>query len=289
MTTDNDQIRKAITQHYGARAERAGLRDAIPLEAAGASACCDDDCCTPATSDAIPLDAVSYDVCCGDDCCVPAEMTEEERSFIKGLYAQDEVAGLPEGAIEAAAGCGNPTAIAEIRAGETVLDLGSGGGIDCFLAAKQTGREGRVIGVDMTQQMVDLARRNALELGVSNVQFKLGEIEDLPLADATVDVIISNCVVNLSTDKVATLREAFRVLRPGGRLRISDMVWCRARPQGADSVEEWAGCIAGAVPLPDFLTALGSAGFANARADAVRDLSGYEGLASALISAEKPA
>jgi SAM-dependent methyltransferase len=215
-------------------------------------------------------------------------MTEEERSFIKGLYAQDEVAGLPEGAIEAAAGCGNPTAIAEIRAGETVLDLGSGGGIDCFLAAKQTGPEGRVIGVDMTQQMVDLARRNAVELGVTNVQFKLGEIEDLPLADASVDVIISNCVVNLSTDKDATLREAFRVLRPGGRLRISDMVWRETRPDGADSVEEWAGCIAGAAPLPDFLTALSAAGFANARADAVRDLAGYAGLASALISAEKP-
>ena len=265
MTTDRDEIRKAITEHYGARAQRAsGNPDLITLE---------------------PVD----DACCADDCCTPADMTAEEKSFIKGLYAQDEVAGLPEVAIEAAAGCGNPTAIAEIRAGETVLDLGSGGGIDCFLAAKQTGPEGRVIGVDMTRQMIDLARRNAGELGVPNVEFKLGDIEALPVDAATVDVIISNCVVNLSTDKDATLREAFRVLRPGGRLRISDMVWRETRPEGADSLEEWAGCIAGAVPIPDFLAGLNAAGFTNARADAVRDLAGYEGLASALISAEKPA
>jgi SAM-dependent methyltransferase len=228
MTVNRDDIRAAITERYGARAERA-TRDAglIPLEPVGAA-------------------------CCGDDCCTPGDLTDEERALIRGLYDEAEVAGLPEGAIEAAAGCGNPTAIAEIRPGETVLDLGSGGGIDCFLAAKQTGPAGRVIGVDMTSRMIDLARRNAEELGVSNVQFKLGEIEDLPVADASVDVIISNCVINLSTDKDATLREAFRVLKPGGRLRISDMVWREARPAGADSVEEWAGCIAGAVPLPAF-------------------------------------
>ena len=250
MTTNRDEIRDAITQHYGARAERAA---AIKLEAAGTNAaCCGDDCCVndvTDTLDVIPMTSVSDDACCGDDCCVPAEMTEAEKRFIKGLYAQDEVAGLPEGAIEAAAGCGNPTAIAEIRPGETVLDLGSGGGIDCFLAARQTGPEGSVIGVDMTQQMIDLARRNAIELGVSNVEFKLGDIEALPVEDAIIDVIISNCVVNLSTDKAQTLREAFRVLRPGGRLRISDMVWRDARPAGADSVEEWAGCIAGAEVL----------------------------------------
>ena len=265
MTTNREEIRTAITERYGARAQQA-MRD----------------------PDLIALEAVG-DACCGDDCCVPADLTDEERSFIKGLYAQDEVAGLPEGAIEAAAGCGNPTAIAEITAGETVLDLGSGGGIDCFLAAKQTGLEGRVLGVDMTQQMIDLARRNAVELGVRNVQFKLGEIEDLPVLDESIDVIISNCVINLSTDKAATLREAFRVLRPGGRLRISDMVWREKRPAGAGSVEQWSGCIAGALPISDFLTALTVAGFVDARTDAVRDLDGYEGLASALISAEKTA
>ncbi len=285
MTTDRDEIRKAITEHYGARAERAG---AIKLEGVSGNACCDDDCCVTDNADVITLETVGSDACCGDDCCAPAEMTEEEKSFIKGLYAQDEVAGLPEGAIEAAAGCGNPTAIAEIRAGETVLDLGSGGGIDCFLAARQTGPEGSVIGVDMTQQMIDLARRNAGELGVSNVDFRLGDIEALPVEDATVDVIISNCVVNLSTDKEKTLQEAFRVLRPGGRLRISDMVWRETRPEGANSVEEWAGCVAGAVTIPEFVASLAVAGFTNPRTDAVRDLAGYEGLASALISAEKP-
>jgi SAM-dependent methyltransferase len=264
VTTERDRIRQTITAHYGARAERAaGDPDLISLEAVG-------------------------DACCDDGCCVPAEMSEEERAFIKGLYAQDDVAGLPEGAIEAAAGCGNPTALAEIRAGETVLDLGSGGGIDCFLAAKQTGPTGSVIGVDMTPQMIELARRNAAELGVANVEFRLGDIEELPVAAGSVDVIISNCVVNLSTDKERTLKEAFRVLRSGGRFRVSDMVWCESRPEGADSVEEWAGCIAGALTVPDFLACLSAAGFANARADAVRPLSTYEGLASALISAEKP-
>jgi arsenite methyltransferase len=271
--TNTDQIREAITEHYGRLAERATAGSATVSQ----------------TQDPIPLLSVSGDACCDDDCCVPGDLTEEERSLIKGLYAQEEVAGLPEGAIEAAAGCGNPTAIAEVRPGEVVLDLGSGGGIDCFLAAKQTGPEGRVIGVDMTQKMIDLARRNAAELGVGNVDFRLGVIEELPIEDRSVDVIISNCVINLSTDKDATLREAFRVLRPGGRLRVSDMVWRESRPAGADSVEEWAGCIAGAMPLPAFLESLAAAGFTGARADAVRDLEGYDGLASALISAEKPA
>lgn len=265
MTTDRDQIRQAITEHYGAKAQRAdGAPDLIVLEATGGDACCD------------------------DNCCAPVAMTEDEKSYIKGIYAMEAVAGLPEGAIEAAAGCGNPTAIAEIQLGETVLDLGSGGGIDCFLAARQTGPAGHVIGVDMTQQMLDLARRNAAELGVGNVEFRAGEIEALPVEDASVDVIISNCVVNLSTDKDQTLREAFRALRPGGRLRISDMVWRETRPEGANSLEEWAGCIAGAVTIQVFLDSLSHAGFANARVDAERAYSGYVGLVSALVSAEKP-
>lgn len=286
MTADRDTIRKAITDHYGARAQRAA---GISFENTDTGACCDDGCCTTETPDAIELMSVDDIACCGDDCCTPGDLTEEERSYIKGLYAPDEVAGLPGGALEAAAGCGNPTAIAEIRAGDVVLDLGSGGGIDCFLAAKQTGPEGRVIGVDMTEAMIELARRNADDLGAKNVEFRPGDIEDLPVQDASVDVVISNCVINLATDKAKTLTEAFRVLRPGGRLRVSDMVWRQERPAGAGSVEEWAGCIAGALTLPDFLTGLSKAGFVNARADAVRDLAGYVGLASALISAEKPA
>ncbi len=265
MTTNRDQIREAVTEYYGSKAQRAaGETDIIFLETAGADACCD------------------------DNCCAPIALTEEEKGLIKGIYAQDEVAGLPAGAVEAAAGCGNPTAIAEIKPGETVLDLGSGGGIDCFLAAKKTGPTGHVIGVDMTQPMLDLARRNAAELGVSNVEFRSGEIETLPVEDSSVDVIISNCVVNLSTDKEQTLREAFRALRPGGRLRISDMVWQETRPEGADSLEEWAGCIAGASTIKDFLDTLSRVGFAKPRADIEGGYPGYEGLVSALISGEKP-
>ncbi len=212
MTTDRERIRQTIQEQYGARAKRAGGEPdgGTPgIEMVGSAA------------DGSAGDAAA---CCGADCCLPAGLSDGEKSFVEGSYAQDQVAGLPAGVLDAAAGCGNPTAIAEISPGETVLDLGSGGGIDCFLAAGQTGPAGRVIGVDMTPEMLELARRNAAELGVTNVEFRAGEIEALPVEDATVDVIISNCVVNLSTDKDQTLREAFRVLRPRGRLRISDLV-----------------------------------------------------------------
>ncbi len=277
MTTDRDQMRQAIQDQYGARAKRAGGEPAVGPDG---------------DTGLVQLEMVGGDAadgaaCCGDDCCVPQGLADGDRNLIKGIYAQDQVEGLPEAAVEAAAGCGNPTAIAEIQPGETLLDLGSGGGIDCFLAAAQTGPQGRVIGVDMTRAMLDMARRNASELGVSNVEFREGEIEALPVADATVDLIISNCVVNLSTDKDQTLREAFWVLRPGGRLRISDLVWRNQRPEGAGTLDEWAGCIAGAVSVSDLLASLGAAGFKSPRADALTDVSEHEGLASALISAEK--
>jgi SAM-dependent methyltransferase len=232
-------------------------------------------------------EAPADDACCDDACCGPSAPSESEVSFVEGLYAQTEVEGLPAGALEAAAGCGNPTAIAELRAGETVLDLGSGGGIDCFLAAKQVGASGRVIGVDMTPDMVNLARENAARVGATNVQFKLGEIEDLPLPDDSVDVIISNCVINLSPDKARVFREAFRVLRPGGRLRVSDMVWLGERPADAEGAESWAGCVAGALPLDDYLGLIGDAGFTAAHAEP-RLLDPDKTLASALVFAEKP-
>jgi arsenite methyltransferase len=263
---DQEKIRQTVMAHYGALAQRAGgSPDMIRLSAAGGEA-----------------------ACCDDSCCTPAAMSETELDYVEGLYAREEVAGLPEGAIEAAAGCGNPTAIAELIEGETVLDLGSGGGIDCFLAAKQVGPSGQVIGVDMTPDMLHLARRNATELGATNVEFRLGEIEHLPVADASVDVVISNCVINLSIDKDATLREAARALRDGGRFQISDIVWTKARPDGATDLEEWSGCIAGALSLDDFLLGLRNAGFIEARADSLRLLDEDRGLASALISAEKP-
>jgi SAM-dependent methyltransferase len=288
MTTNPQQIRQTVAEHYGSLARRAaGLQDA----AVTTHACCGDDCCAPANQEeTIPLTAsTSAAVCCDDACCVSEPMTDEERSLIKGLYTHDEVAGLPQAALDAAAGCGNPMAIAELRAGEVVLDLGSGGGIDCFLAAKQVGPAGKVIGVDMTPDMVGLARKNAADVGATNVEFRLGEIEVLPVKDASVDVIISNCVINLSVDKAAVFAEVARVLKPGGRFRVSDIVWTRTRPKDAETAEDWAGCIAGALELDEFFAGLQSAGLINTRADAVRFLDENRGLASALLSAEKPA
>ena len=267
MTTfEASEIKKAVAERYGKRARNA---------AAAAEA-----------EEAIPLAAVSRSGDPDAACCGPDAPSADEVSFIMGLYAETETTGLPPGALEAAAGCGNPTAIAELRPGETVLDLGSGGGIDCFLAARQVGPAGRVIGVDMTPDMVNLARSNAAKVGATNVSFKLGEIEDLPLPDASVDVIISNCVINLSPDKARVFRESYRVLRPGGRLRVSDMVWLGERPADAATLESWAGCIAGALPLDEYLGAIRDAGFVSERAEP-RPVAAGIPLASALVYAEK--
>jgi arsenite methyltransferase len=218
--------------------------------------------------------------CGGGACCDP-----QDEAFGGALYSDKERDELPEAAVLASLGCGNPTAVAELAEGETVLDLGSGGGIDCFLASKQVGPSGRVIGVDMTPDMVSLARENAAKVGATNVTFKLGEIEDLPLADASVDAVISNCVINLSTDKAQVFREAFRVLRPAGRLRVSDMVWLEERPGSVDEAS-WATCIDGAIVLDDYLALMRDAGFVNVRADAT--LIKEDGtLASALVFGEK--
>ena len=178
------------------------------------------------------------------------------------IYSPAELAALPTGAANASLGCGNPTAIAGLKPGEVVLDLGSGGGIDCFLAAQKVGPTGRVIGLDMTPDMIRLAQRNAKKAGLTNVEFRLGEMEDMPLPDATVDVIISNCVINLSPDKDAVFREAYRVLRPGGRMSISDMVVSHALPAVIrGQLDAWAACIAGALPESDYLGKIRAAGF----------------------------
>ena len=180
-------------------------------------------------------------------------------------YSEDELASVPEGA-DMGLGCGNPQAIAALKLGETVLDLGSGGGFDCFLAARQVGVTGRVIGVDMTPEMIRKARANATKANVANVEFRLGEIEHLPIADSSVDAIISNCVINLSPDKAAVFRDAFRVLKPGGRLAIADIVATAALPEDArKDLALISGCVGGAAPIDEIETFLREAGFRDIR------------------------
>jgi arsenite methyltransferase len=191
-------------------------------------------------------------------CCGAADPEAALRAL---GYTPEQAAAIPEGA-HFGLGCGNPVALAALRRGETVLDLGSGAGIDCFLAAREVGPEGRAVGVDMTPAMVERARRNADRAGVGNVEFRLGEIENLPVADASVDVVISNCVVNLSPDKPRVFREAFRALRPGGRLVVSDLVLARPLPEAArQNAELLVGCVAGALEREAYLDAIRGAGF----------------------------
>lgn len=195
--------------------------------------------------------------CCGSSsCCSSVD------PIIKDLYTSDEMAELPEKAVLASLGCGNPTALAELKPGETVLDLGSGGGIDVLLSAKRVGPEGKAYGLDMTDEMLSLARENQRQAGVKNVEFLRGEIENIPLPDNSVDVIISNCVINLSGDKDSVLREAFRVLKPGGRFAVSDVVALGDVPADIrKNVELWAGCVAGALHQDEYRSKLAEAGF----------------------------
>jgi arsenite methyltransferase len=201
--------------------------------------------------------AVSGFSCCGGSECTPEVIGE------KLGYSKEELDKVPEGS-NLGLGCGNPTAIASLKEGKTVLDLGSGAGFDCFLAAKEVGRTGRVIGVDMTHEMLEKARNNARISGYDNVEFRLGEIENLPVADNHVDVIISNCVINLSPDHERVFREAYRVLKPGGRLFVSDMVLTGELPESVkNSVEMYVGCIGGAILKNKYLQAMKDAGFNN--------------------------
>ncbi len=176
-------------------------------------------------------------------------------------YTDEELSSLLESAKVVSAGCGNPTALAELRKGETVLDLGSGGGIDCFLAAERVGPAGRVIGVDMTPEMIDTARANARKGNVKNVEFRLGEIEHLPVANESVDAIISNCVINLSPDKEQVFKEAYRVLKKGGRILVSDVMASGLPEEAKKSISLWASCIAGAIEIEDYLHKIMAAGF----------------------------
>ncbi|XUX00291.1 MAG: arsenite methyltransferase [Dehalogenimonas sp.] len=195
---------------------------------------------------------------CGSTCCGPVPV--DTIAKVVG-YSEDELAAVPEGA-NLGLGCGNPTAIADLKPGETVLDLGSGAGFDAFLAARQVGPIGKVIGVDMTPDMVSRARENAKKGAITNVEFRQGEIENLPVESGTVDTIISNCVINLSPDKPAVFAEAFRVLKPGGRIAVSDIVLLEPLPDFVrDSVAAYTACVAGANLKEDYLSAIRQAGF----------------------------
>ena len=195
----------------------------------------------------------------GSSCCSSSSRAKDP--ITSDLYGE-EVQSLPAEAVAASLGCGNPTLLAQLNRGETVLDLGSGGGIDVLLSAKRVGPEGKAYGLDMTDEMLELARENQRKAGVQNVEFLRGEIESIPLPDNSVDVIISNCVINLSADKERVLREAFRVLKPGGRFAVSDVVRTREIPdQIARSIEMWAGCIAGALHQDTYRAYLAHAGF----------------------------
>lgn len=199
--------------------------------------------------------------CCGPSSCCGSPGADRISKTVG--YSDDEMHSVPDGA-NLGLGCGNPIAHASLKEGEVVLDLGSGGGFDAFLAARRVGASGKVIGVDMTPDMIDRARRNAEKGGYKNVEFRLGEIEHLPVADNSVDVIISNCVINLSPDKEKVFKEAFRVLKPGGRLMVSDLVLARALPEKIrKSVEAYVGCIAGASLTRDYIAAVERAGFAD--------------------------
>jgi ubiquinone/menaquinone biosynthesis C-methylase UbiE len=194
-----------------------------------------------------------------DSCCGSADLAQDISKKIG--YSEEDIKAVPEGA-NLGLGCGNPIALASLREGETVLDLGSGGGFDCFLAADKVGKKGRVIGIDMTPEMIDKARENAEKGKYENVEFRLGEIENLPAADNSVDIIISNCVINLAPDKKNVFKEAYRVLKPGGRLMISDIVLQKELPDSIkSSIEAYVGCVSGAVMKDEYIEAIKEAGF----------------------------
>ena len=224
--------------------------------------------------------------CCGSDCC--GGSAEGPAVFGSILYAEADRAALPDSAVLASLGCGNPTAVAELREGETVLDLGSGGGIDVLLSARRVGPTGRAIGIDMTDEMLELARRNAVEAGVTNVEFIKGTIEELPVADASVDVVISNCVINLAADKPAVLREIARVLRPGGRVGVSDIVASDdlTTAQRAER-GSYVGCIAGALSFGEFETGLRDVGLTDVSVRPTHEVA--DGMFAAIVRATKPA
>ena len=261
-----DELKKTVRDKYAEAARRANqgeVATSVEEAARELALCCDD----------------GGQSCCGE----PTPLS---------FYGSGEVAELPPKAALASLGCGNPTALAELSEGEVVLDLGSGGGIDVLLSAKRVGPSGKAYGLDMTDEMLELARENQLKAGVENVEFLKGEIEDVPLPDETVDVIISNCVINLSGDKDAVLREAFRVLRPGGRFAVSDIVARSPIPhEFRQDAAKWSACLAGALEEAEYRGKLAAAGFEEIDVEAERTfaITGVGQFMSAFIRARKPA
>jgi arsenite methyltransferase len=257
-----DEIRETVRERY------AGAAKAVDSGS-------ESSCCGPAGS-------------CGCGTADPIAIEQEIEDFGAELYSREERDAVPDAAKLASLGCGNPTAVADLHEGETVLDLGSGGGIDVLLSARRVGPKGLAYGLDMTEEMLDLARRNQRAAGVENAVFLEGTIESVPLADDSVDVIISNCVINLSADKPAVFREAARVLRPGGRLAVSDIV---ADPDMDEAtrrdMRQWTGCIAGALTRDEYERELTAAGFQDVEVDETHRVHSHAG--SAVIRARMPA
>jgi ubiquinone/menaquinone biosynthesis C-methylase UbiE len=266
-------LREAVRSRY-AEAARAVLEPRPGVTAQSVESRATDSCCADSAT---------------DSCCGTGSVALDSADLFGGpLYGEGETDGLPEEAVLASLGCGNPLAVADLHEGERVLDLGSGGGIDVLLSARRVGPAGFAYGVDMTEEMLTLARANAAKAGASNVEFLKGEIEALPLPDASVEVVISNCVINLSTDKPAVLAEMFRVLVPGGRIGITDVVAeDRLSPAERATAGSYVGCIAGALSRSEYLAGLAAAGFADASVTFTSQAA--PGMHSAIIRAVKPA
>jgi len=252
---DDEKIRKIVREGYGKIAENARNNSccgpSIDTTIEPTNSCCGPSANTP---------NVNSSSCCGDGS-PQVVLADEEYSNLDIGYSKEDLSSIPEGA-NLGLGCGNPTALASVKEGETVIDLGSGAGIDCFLAANKVGKTGKVIGVDMTAQMIDNARENAKNGNYENVEFRLGEIENLPVADNTADLIISNCVINLSPNKERVFQEAFRVLKPGGRVMVSDIVLTEKLPSLLkESLEAYVGCVSGAMIKDGYLKVIEEAGF----------------------------
>ena len=276
-----EALREEVRARYSKTARR--VLDAAPI---GEVSCCGPSCCSPVAATAPePVEAASTDAsCCGTE-------TIDAKEITSDLYTQMELGEIPVAAALASLGCGNPTALAELHAGEQVLDLGSGGGIDVLLSARRVGPTGFAYGLDMTDEMLELAEKNRAEAGVENVRFLKGIIEAIPLPDNSVDVVISNCVINLSADKGQVLRETYRVLAPGGRFAVSDIVVQGELPPALRAnMESWAGCIAGALQEDTYRTLLQDAGFEDIDIEVTRRYNVDEMVATAAstLQAELP-